>query len=934
MDAADEVDPELARNQKAFAILSDLLNLPPEQREVQALSLTKNEPQLRELVAKLLESAHKASTFMPSESQLPPREPCGLGDLPLPRLVGNYMLQQQLGEGGMGRVYRARDLELERTVAIKVIRPELVSEGADFRLEREAMLLAHVVHSGIASIYRTGSADFGQGQQRYIAMEYVDGLSLEDYVGAENLGRKATVRLFMELCEAVERAHQKGVVHRDIKPLNVRVTREGKCKVLDFGLASIQHVGAGGGEAEEATFIAGTPEFMSPEQASGHIPDVRMDVYSLGATLMKILIGRGPVDVDGLSDQEALSKVKARVALPDIDLRALRDADLAAILRKALAAKTRERYKSTEGLADDLDRWIRGEAVRARSIGFMGRTLKFASRHRMGVGLSLLAFIVILSGTTTTLAFARTAVREETRSSRMLTFLKDMLRSSEDPRLDGVELSVTHLLGAGADKLLEAFPDEPDTRAELADTIGMAFFENGDYERGKRLITDALRWQTSGGDGDSSSSSLMRYHLGVIVKEIGRSQDAEGLLRDSYERFAHELGKDHSNTIRSHYWLGHVLMDLGRPAEAEVVFSDVLERRRDNGFGPGETLGPEESLALSWKAMGRMGDAEVALRRVLDAKRKFLGENAVELYDTIGNLAGCLGELGKFEAAEPLAQEALAGYIRLRGEEHPLAEAASLRLKVIRELMLPGRPAAEPPGKEPSEATAADPGELTERQCFGLLIEASSDVKCGRFEEAERKLDRVLRRLRELGGNRLLLLTGQNLRVLVLGATGREQTAIEDARRLIDLQTAGETTGFGLAETLMVSLATLLCKVGDGESAMETIVVAEKRLSESVGETSYQTLVARGARVSALVVQERYEEAVALGEQVLAAALEHLGGNQLAIMKVRFDYARALHAAGNREAARPELALVQQYWLEVCGPESPGYLGASELLRD
>jgi serine/threonine-protein kinase len=306
-----------------------------------------------------------------------------------PRLpdVPGYELLGVLGRGGMGVVYRARQLGFNRVVALKMIRAAGGEAGERARFRVEAQAVARLRHPNIVQVFDTGEADGCP----YFSMEYLEGGSLADRARAEPLPPRRAAEVVEALARAIHHAHERGVIHRDLKPSNVLLDSGGTPKVADFGLARLLDADV---TRTASQVVLGTACYMAPEQAAGRSRDVgpATDVYGLGAVLYELLTGRPPVEGDSwaavLERVRTAEPVEPRRRRPEVSR------DLEAVCLKALAKEPARRYASAQDLADDLRRFLNAEPTRVRPPGRAGRAWRFARRHP---GTSVAAFLLLLA---------------------------------------------------------------------------------------------------------------------------------------------------------------------------------------------------------------------------------------------------------------------------------------------------------------------------------------------------------------------------------------------------------------------------------------------------------------------------------------------------------------------------------------------------------
>jgi WD40 repeat protein/predicted Ser/Thr protein kinase len=406
--------------ERAWAVFDQLADVPADQREAALRAACGDDLALRAEVQQLLALDDRLATpegqagFLQSPLR---RTPCPIdaapgpaqlpqGELIFPHHVGRYRVLRLLGEGGMGAVYEAEQDSPHRPVALKVIRPGRLAPALLKRFAHEVEILGRLHHPGIAQIFEAGVAQDGQP---FFAMEFVRGLPLDEYSRLRSLPLQARVELLARVCDAVQHAHDQGVIHRDLKPANILVEETGQPKVLDFGVARATDADllTGTGLTQTGQLL-GTPNYMSPEQVTGDPAaiDHRADVYALGVILFELLAHRLPYQVANrpLAEVARLIQEQDPPRLGSIhpDLRG----DVETIVAKALEKERARRYSSAADLAADLRRWLAHEPILARPSSALYQLRKFARRHKALVVGVLSVFAALLIGTIVSLLFA------------------------------------------------------------------------------------------------------------------------------------------------------------------------------------------------------------------------------------------------------------------------------------------------------------------------------------------------------------------------------------------------------------------------------------------------------------------------------------------------------------------------------------------------
>jgi tetratricopeptide (TPR) repeat protein len=626
------------------------------------------------------------------QTRVAPPEPAVPRDLP-PR-IGHYRPVRLLGEGGMGSVYEAEQENPRRRVAVKVVRAGLLSTPALRRFEIESQVLGRLQHPGIAQIFEAGTADTGFGPQPFFAMEMVRGRTLLRYLHEEKPSLERRLDLMARIADAVQYAHQQGVIHRDLKPGNILVDDAGNPKILDFGVArstdSDLQVTLQTGFGE----VVGTVPYMSPEQVSGNPDDLdtRSDVYSLGVVLYEMVSGKLPHDLSGKTLAEAARIITESdpKSLGGVN-RALRG-DVETIVGKALEKDKSRRYDSAAELAADLRRFLRHEPIQARPPSAGYQIGKFARRNRVLVGGVIAVFLVLAAGVVVSSSQARRAHREALTTAAVNTFMNDMLESaspmtlSREDTLRGREVTVLQLLHQ-AGKTLDsgALASQPLVEATVRRTIGSALDDLGDYGAAEPQLVRSLslrREHLAANDPDVAESMDA---LAELYHDQGKVDEAEPLMKEALAARRRRLGSDDPATAVSLEHLGQLLMDQGKYDEAVPLLRESLDiRRRRLGSENRLTAEVMTSLAHVYQFQGNLGPADTLFTEALGIERRILGEDHPRVAQTLHDLAFVLQSQGRFAGAESLMTEAVAIWKKTLGPDHPYLAASLVNLGALR----------------------------------------------------------------------------------------------------------------------------------------------------------------------------------------------------------------------------------------------------------
>ena len=599
-----------------------------------------------------------------------------------PKQIGPYQILGELGRGGMGVVYKAQQEHPKRMVALKVIRQGFANQEMLRRFERETQLLGRLQHPGIAHIYEAGSATVGDERWPYFAMELIDGRPIHTYLQTRGADTQECLELFAKVCDAVDHAHQQGVVHRDLKPQNILVrtadSGQPELKILDFGIARLTDPDSRNSTIRTQTGqILGTVGYMSPEQLSGDPGAVepRIDVYALGVLLYRLLSGRLPYELQGKHLAEVVRIVHdeepTRLSSQNTTLRG----DLETIVGKAMERVSARRYASAAELAQDVRRFLKHEPITARAPSALYRASKFAKRNKPLVGGIATAFLALLIGLGIATAGFFSASRERDakeralQSSRAVTrFLSETLEAA-NPNKQGKDVTVRAVLDRARGKLDQRFSDQPLVLAQLKTTIGKTYSALGEYPEALKQLQAALKlWTQLAGPHDPKTLEA-KFALGETQYHLRAYEDAYSTLEPLVRHLSAKPNKAPQLLILAICTLSGTTSELGRYDES----LRLLERgRTSSAFEPDSFAGMELAGTLAMLHVRRRENrkANTLLRDLLERNRKVLGAEHPSTLITMSNLAMTLSRLEKHKEALALYEEALELQERVQGKAH------------------------------------------------------------------------------------------------------------------------------------------------------------------------------------------------------------------------------------------------------------------------
>ncbi len=646
------------------------------------------DPDLAADVLAMLAEDARGSSLLDSDIAYAAREMLGGASAGVPaEQFGRYRIKEMLGEGGMGVVYLAERTDLGGLVAIKILRDAWLSPARRERFANEQRTLARLNHPAIARIYDANTLEDGTP---WFVMEYVEGVPLTDYCETHASSIPERLRLFRAICEAVEYAHRHLVIHRDLKPSNILARTDGSVVLLDFGISK-QLEGLDVPVDQTRTGLRFlTPAYAAPEQLRGDQAAMQTDVYSLGVVLYELLTGRLPFDLANRTPGEAEtiilehepvkpSAVARRVAERAGDrgrvlaLGGTEWADLDVLCLTAMHKDPTRRYGSAEALIRDIDRFLNGEPLEARSDSVRYRVSKFVTRHRRPLAAAMFVFTAVVALTlfyTVRLTRARNAaVAEAARTQRIQRFMLDLFQGGDDDVGPSDSLRVVSLLERGV-RDARALDAEPAVQAELYQTLGSLYQRLGRLASADTLLRASLaqRRGVYGGDHPDIAGSLIA--LGGLRQAQARYDEAEPLLRDGLAMSQRTLPPRDPAVVRAMIALGQMLEDHGNYDEAIRVLTAAVRLQPASGPPTSELSASLTELANTHFYSGHYALADSLNRRLVAMDSALYGAGHPHVADDLINLGAVQYEWGRYAEAERFDRQALEIIGRWFGSEN------------------------------------------------------------------------------------------------------------------------------------------------------------------------------------------------------------------------------------------------------------------------
>ncbi len=792
--------------------------------------------------------------------------------------LGNYELIHLIAQGGMGSVFLAKraDGQFDRRVVVKMLPMGFDSESLRERFSKEQNILANLQHPHIAQLYDAGVTARGRG---YFVMEYVRGSCITAYCAEGKLDIGQRLDLFLELLAAVRFAHQNLVVHQDIKPSNVMVDRDGKVKLLDFGIAKTfveSSVGEKpGGKGDYSRSHA------TPEQLSGEPISTASDIHQLGQLMFELLTDTSPCAAGlcfVLPGQRVLSDWCARASsqqteawaanrrLPSGSVRKVLTADLDAIVSRAMMKDPKLRYASVQDFATDIQNMKAHRPVSARQAGWGYRLGKGIYRYRYAI--AVVSVLLIGSGLFAGTMAWQSAQTERQRDKALLVtdLLVEMFEIANPKNTPGPPPTIAEVLVQGAEKISRKNTRQHEVQADLLEVIGRTQQSLGNYANAEKTFNRALAIREADGDGARADIARLLVHLGENDRLVGKYAEAEKTLRLALQQTPDAQRQLIANAQGK---LGRVLVLEGKYAPAREYLTQAMELQLEltgeTDLAYAQALNDLASIGF---AEGAYAEVEAILRHALKIREQLGPQDRESNLDpdyatNLNNLGLALFRQGKLESAEPLFRRAV-----------------TLRRKIY----------IKPHAQQAQSLTS-----------LGLLLDAR-----GRTDEAETYLQQALSIRKQVFGNDHMRVAESlnNLGMLQL-SNARFTQALDLYTEALRITIMRLGKDHGATAIVLNNMGQAHLELGNIEQALSeyrrSLEIREKTLPKGHLFLSYSQL----GLGRTLTAQGRYDDAIGYLRQALSLREKKLPEGHWLIGEARYALAEALFAQGEWEQAQP-----------------------------
>ncbi len=819
-------------------------------------------------------------------------------------VIAGYDDLVEIKRGGQGVVFSATQRSTRRRVAIKLLLDgAFANDVARRRFEREVDLVAGLRHPHIVHIFDSGLTSEGRP---YFVMEYVDGLPIDQHVGtsatksasdASSDRFEAILGPFLAICEAVQHAHQHGVIHRDLKPANIRVDSDGLPRVLDFGLARgsapTENSSDVSMELTQSGHFLGSLSWASPEHALGKPEgiDTRSDIYSLGLILYYLLTGKHPYSVEG-SPRDVLDNIMRAEPVPPEQVNRRIDDELSTIIMKCLAKEPERRYQGVAELSSDIRHYLAGEPIQARRDSMWYTLRKQARRYQVIAIAAGIVVAVIATGLVVSLRLWQSAEDERKRAENATTAANTQRDIAEREKKNAIEATATA-------ETQRDLAERRERQSEAVNEVLTNILSSADPARKGRdvRVVDLLERAAD----DAARMEPTQPEVAVPVRfAIGRSYLSLGLLTEARAQAdaglalgESKLGQDAHEVAIGRLLKAEVLLRMGKYPEAETIARDLLEHfRKARGPDDIHTLSTLQVLTSIVISRGNYRDAAELARQNIESWVRVFGEDDPRIFEPMNQLASCLRKLGRLDEAQAMFEDLLERRRKVTGDQRSdvittMSDLASL---------------------------------LSERDQHGRAIELS-----------EQALDLANK---TYGADHLRTLIIRSNLGMALVRVKRNEEAIEHLTRVLETERRVLEPDDPAILTTMSNLSSAYRHAKQFDKAMELVREAAEAAPRILGPDHPNTLIFRNNYGTALMTARRLEECEVIFREIYEKAAVKMGEKDLLTAMLRGNLGQSLMLQKRYEEAEPHLLAAYADEVAILGVDNErAQLAAMDLSK-
>ena len=769
-----------------------------------------------------------------------------------PKQLGPFNILKKIATGGMGRVYLAQSstADVPIKVALKTIRIELINKELKNKFHNEKTILSKLRHPNIASLIDAGVTE---DNIPYIATEWINGITIKKYCEVNNLRLKKRLNLFIQVCQAVAFAHNKLIIHRDIKPDNVLVNQQEQVKLLDFGIAKIVDDNQ---NIQTATQIF-TPDYAAPEQINGEMCTLATDIYSLGVVLFEMLTNSKRFDLASLSVKNkikmvstptfiSLDKTTSKNTLPYSRKRL--KGTLSKIINKAMHVDPNRRYGSVLGLMDDIGNYLTNRPVIAVKDSYWYKFKMLVIRNKVSSTFILFALVSVLVGTILTIRQLNEKLIEVQKSQQVINFLIDSLQSSDPDITKGKNVSVIEFLQNAKVRIQETKFQDKKIASAMKSTIGDALSKVGEYNEAEKLLIQASR-----DDNDNLKSHIALANLYIKQKSFDLANSELNKLQSN----EHTLSLDEK--IQLQQLAAKLLLKQGKFEQAIHKIKSTFSTQ----INQSQLIESKLILATILYEYDHVKQSNKILRDTLKLSQATYGEQSTKTTSILDQLARNLSNSSPvpWDEVFKLYQKSLTNQIKIYGEFHPI---------VAKTLLNEG---------------------------FAYKFIGNLDQAILNAQQA-RKIA-----LRNFGESHILTAHIDLLWSQISFTQGHLNKAIEQLEKVLKVYEQYYGKNHFTTNQARTTFSAYLIKAKQGEKALANLLPLYQSQKEQLGENHKATLYVMLNLIKAYNLLNKYDKSVIEGTKALSKAKQHIGAENIVTLGLQMELAQTFINANTPKKA-------------------------------